>query len=157
MTILDKNGISVEEHVDDLFRDSNIEVLDWQGSFDNLKAVAFKVDNEKYVAFRTCLEEDERVVAKMHEYAHHELDLFYSLKSSVRERERVEARVKRKMVELFLKPEYLCEIIERENTFNPRALAEVTHFSADIIEYAEHLYFELKGITPPNIEDTYLQ
>jgi len=157
LTVLDKNGISFEEHLDDLLKDKDIEVIDWLGTSDDLKAVAFKIGDEKYVAFCPYLGEDERVAAKMHEYVHHELDLFYSVRATIREREIVEERIKRKTVEWFLKPEILIKLIRRECTFNPYVLAEASQFSADVIEYAEHYYFDLKGITPPDIEDIYLQ
>lgn len=153
MIILNKN-ISVEENIDDLLYNNNIQVIEYDG-FDKVTALSFVADGEKYVALKSCLDEDLRVLAKMHEFEHHKLNLFYTLTSRLRDRERIESRVNRELIEDFLTPKFLCRLIRRENTFNPRILAEYTNFSPDLIEYAEHLYFDVQGIEPPDIEDAY--
>lgn len=154
MTILDENGISFEEHIDDLLLENDIHVFDWDFGTKNT-AIAFIVNGRKYVAMKSCIDEDARVCAKMHEFEHHRLEAYYTLESKARERERAEAKIRRAMIRDFLTPEYLIKLIRRENTFNARALAEVTNFSADLIEEAEDYYFNVKGIKPPVIEDIY--
>jgi len=149
MIILNKN-ISVEENIDDLLYNNDIKVIEYDG-FDKVTALSFVADGEKYVALKSCLDEDKRVLAKMHEYEHHKLQLFHKLEEQIGNIGRVEEKVKRETMYDFLPEPKLRSLIIRNGTFDPSVLAEESVFTAEEIGYAERLYYEIKGMEAPQI------
>ena len=141
--------MTIEEEIDDLFYENGIEVMEFP-DFDKVESVSVRDGEDRVVALNPRLCPDRRAVAKMHEWEHHKLNLFYGIEQK-RNVGRMEERVRREVIYDFLPEEKLRHLILLNGTFDPDILAEDSHFSAKEIEYAEFLYYYTKGITAPRV------
>lgn len=141
--------LSLEETVDDLIVAEGAELIE-----NAPRSCALMIGPDRVVCISGGLSEDVRTVAKAHELGHLTTGSLYSCgENDRRVIGKCEETAFRFSAALLLPHPKLCAAIKKARTFDPCALADDLSLPAEFIARCEVLWFGLKNMEVPALEN----